>query len=71
MIEVQNIEKTFDNKFTREFGFPKKRPATKVKSFLSDKEKEFIQQSPFLVMATSSDPTVPATHRLRAVCPVS
>ena len=47
MIEVENIEKTFDNKFTREFGFPKKRPATKVKSFLSDKEKEFIQQSPF------------------------
>ena len=54
MIEVENLEKTFDNKFTREFGFPKKRPATKVKSFLSDKEKEFIQQSPFLVMATSS-----------------
>ena len=48
MIEVENLEKTFDNKFTREFGFPKKRPATKVKSSLSDKEKEFIQQSPFL-----------------------
>lgn len=54
MIEVQNIEEQFDNKFTREFGFPKKRPATKVKEFLSDKEKEFIRQSPFLVMATSA-----------------
>ena len=54
MIEVEQIEKQFDNKFTREFGFPKKRPATKVKSYLSEKEKEFITQSPFLVMATSS-----------------
>ena len=53
MLEVEGIEKKFDNRFTREFGFPKKRPATKVKGYLSDKEKEFIQESPFLVMATS------------------
>lgn len=53
MLEVENIEKTFDNRFTRQFGFPKKRPATKVKPRMSDKEMEFIRESPFLVMATS------------------
>ena len=53
MLEVENIEKTFDNRFTRQFGFPKKRPATKVKGYMSDKEMEFIRESPFLVMATS------------------
>lgn len=53
MLEVDNIEKTFDNRFTRQFGFPKKRPATKIKSCMSDKEMEFIRESPFLVMATS------------------
>ena len=54
MLEVENIEKTFDNRFTRQFGFPKKRPATKVKAYMSDKEREFIRESPFLVMATSA-----------------
>ena len=53
MLEVENIEKAFDNKFTRQFGFPKKRPATKVKPYMSDKEMEFVRESPFLVMATS------------------
>ena len=53
MFEVENVEKTFDNRFTRQFGFPKKRPATKVKGYMSDKEMEFIRESPFLVMATS------------------
>ena len=53
MLEVENVEKTFDNRFTRQFGFPKKRPATKVKGYMSDKEMEFIRESPFLVMATS------------------
>ncbi len=53
MLEVENIEKTFGNRFTRQFGFPKKRPATKVKAYMSDKEMEFVRESPFLVMATS------------------
>ena len=54
MLEVENIEKSFDNRFTRQFGFPKKRPATKVKPYMLDKEMEFIRESPFLVMATSA-----------------
>lgn len=53
MLEVENLKQSFDNEFTRKFGFPKKRPATKVKSYMSDKEMEFIRESPFLVMATS------------------
>ena len=47
------IEQRFDNEFTRKFGFPKKRPATKVKGYLNEQEKQFIRESPFLVMATS------------------
>ena len=53
MAETVDIEAPFDNKFTREFGFPKERPATKVTNHLNDKQKEFIRDSPFLVMATS------------------
>ncbi len=53
MVEVIDIETAFDNRFTREFGFPAQRPATKVKGYLNDREKEFIGLSPFLVMATS------------------
>ena len=53
MVDAVDIEATFDNKFTREFGFPKERPAVKVKDYLIDDLKEFIRQSPFLVMATS------------------
>ena len=49
-----DIETEFDNKFTREFGFPKERPATKVKGYLADNVKDFIRESPFVVMATSS-----------------
>ena len=37
-----------DNKFARQFGFPKTKPAGKVKDYLSKNEKEFIRQSPFL-----------------------
>ena len=54
MVETINIESAFDNRFTREFGFPKERPATKVKGYLNDREKDFVRQAPFLVMATSS-----------------
>jgi PPOX class probable FMN-dependent enzyme len=53
MVDAVEIEATFDNRFTREFGFPKERPALKVKDYLEDDLKEFIRQSPFLVMATS------------------
>ena len=54
MVQVAEIETKFDNRFTREFGFPKGRAATKVVDFLEDKTREFIRQSPFMVMATSS-----------------
>ena len=53
MAEIVDIETAFDNRFTREFGFPKERPATKVKGYLIEKAKEFIRRSPLLVMATS------------------
>lgn len=48
-----DVESKFDNRFTREFGFPKERPATKVRGYLMDNVKGFIRQSPFCVMATS------------------
>lgn len=54
MVEVLDIETQFDNQFTRQFGFPKERPATKVLGLLQDNVRDFIEQSPMLVMATSS-----------------
>ncbi len=54
MVQVLDIETKFENRFTREFGFPKERPATKIKDYLTDKVRDFIGQSPFLVMATSA-----------------
>ncbi len=54
MVQTVEIETRFDNRFTREFGFPKGRAATKVVDFMDDRVREFIQQSPFLVMATSA-----------------
>ena len=54
MVQVSDAEIKFDNKFTREFGFPRGRAATKVVDFLNDKTRDFIRQSPFLVMATSA-----------------
>ena len=54
MVEAIDIETVFNNRFTREFGFPKGRATIKVKGYLDDREKEFITLSPFLVMATSS-----------------
>lgn len=50
---ANGAESRFDNRFTRSFGFPKERPAAKVSGVLQDKAREFIAQSPFLVMATS------------------
>lgn len=54
MVDVVDIEQTFDNQFTRRFGFPKERPATKAKPYLLENVKEFIKESPLLVMATAS-----------------
>ena len=44
----------FNNRFTRQFGFPKRAPATKLEERLQGELREFIVQSPFLVMATSA-----------------
>lgn len=43
----------FDNRFTRAFGFPIERIATKVRDFLPDTIKQFIRESPFCVMSTA------------------
>jgi PPOX class probable FMN-dependent enzyme len=43
----------FDNRFTRAFGFPVEKIATKVRDFLPDTIKAFIRESPFVVMATA------------------
>ena len=53
MVDATNNERDFDNQFTSRFGFPKGRSTTKIKSFLADNVKEFIEASPMLVMATS------------------
>lgn len=53
MVETVDIEARFDNRFTREFGLPKERPATKVKALLSDKIQDFIRQAPLCILATS------------------
>jgi PPOX class probable FMN-dependent enzyme len=47
-------EADFTNRFTSTFGFPTERAMTKVKDTLSEAIKQFIAESPFLVMATSS-----------------
>ena len=53
MVDAKHVNTAFDNRFTRQFGFPKERPATKVKGSVQDAHKDFIRRSPFLVMATS------------------
>ena len=64
MVQASAVENGFDNKFTREFGFPKGRAATKVVDFIDDRVRKFIQESPFLVMATSaSDGTCDASPK--------
>ena len=54
MVDIVDIESVFENTFTNKFGFPKERPATKVKGYLMDNVKDFISQSPMMVMATSA-----------------
>jgi PPOX class probable FMN-dependent enzyme len=51
---VEERDSTFDNRFTRAFGFPLERIAAKIKSDLSESIKAFIAESPFIVMATSA-----------------
>ena len=64
MVNIVDIETRFDNRFTREFGFPKERPAIKVQGLLQEKVREFITESPFMVMATSgSDGTCDASPK--------
>jgi hypothetical protein len=53
MVDATKIEQDFDNQFTRQFGFPKERPSTKIKSYLAENVQDFIKASPMLVMATS------------------
>ena len=53
MVAAVEIDKKFDNQFTRQFGLPKERPATKVLDSLSEQVQDFVRRSPFLVMATS------------------
>ena len=43
-----------DNPFNKKFGTPSERAASKVKDAMPQLVKEFIAQSPFIVMATSS-----------------
>jgi hypothetical protein len=47
------VTSPFDNRFTQQFGIPHERVQNKIKGFLTDAVKEFIAQSPFLVMATA------------------
>ena len=51
---MEKCEADFDNKFTSAFGFPNERGMNKVKDSMSEPIKQFISESPFLVMATSS-----------------
>ena len=43
-----------DNAFNQQFGHPTERVANKVKDVLPEPVKDFIRQSPFIVMATSN-----------------
>ncbi len=43
-----------ENRFNSAFGFPSEKAVAKVKDVLSEPIKQFISESPFIVMATSS-----------------
>ena len=51
---MENCEADLENRFTSVFGFPSERATAKVKDTLTEPIKQFISESPFLVMATSS-----------------
>ena len=44
---------TGENRFTRSHGKPRERTVAKVKGYMTDEVKEFIEKAPFVVMATS------------------
>ena len=44
-----------DNRFTKQFGTPSHRATGKVINVMTEVVMEFIKNSPFLVMATSSE----------------
>jgi hypothetical protein len=48
-----DVEGSFDNCFTRQFGLPSERVQKKVLGYLTQEVQAFIARSPFLVMATS------------------
>ena len=50
---MQDCEAEFNNRFTSASGFPSERAMGKVKETLSEQIKDFIAESPFIVMATS------------------
>ena len=50
---MDTSEAAFDNRFTRAFGMPVEKIRTKIREQLPDTIRDFITQSPFLVMATS------------------
>ena len=50
---MEVCDTAFDNRFTQAFGFPAEKIQTKVKDFLPENIKQFIRESPFLVMATA------------------
>ena len=52
---AQEVGNTFQTRFNEEFGSPSERAATKVRPFLNSYVKEFINNSPFAVMATSGE----------------
>jgi hypothetical protein len=51
---MATILPNLDNPFNQKFGTPAERTANKVKDALPEPVKAFIQQSPFVVMATSN-----------------
>ncbi len=53
MVDTLDVAAQFDNRFTRQFGLPKERPATMVKGHLSEQIKDFIREAPMCVLATS------------------
>jgi PPOX class probable FMN-dependent enzyme len=46
-------DKKYDNRFNQEFGLPIDRVANKIADYLPEPIRQFIQESPFMVMATS------------------
>ncbi|HEY7489812.1 MAG TPA: pyridoxamine 5'-phosphate oxidase family protein [Candidatus Tectomicrobia bacterium] len=51
---MATIPANLDNPFNQKFGNPTERVANKVKDALPEPVKDFIRQSPFIVMATSN-----------------